>query len=216
MNIIGRASGRIPHLQTGHQGNSPHCGTWSRRGLGRAALAAAGLVLAGCSDYGAGLPPVAPADPAVYRLGPGDQVRIITFGEQQLTGEFRVDAAGDITLPLVGPVRAAGLTPRELQTAVTDALSRSKLYRNPSVSLEVINYRPIFILGEVAKPGQYPYQPGMTVLTAVAIAGGFTYRAVTDRFSIVRTTRDRSVEGRAERASPIEPGDVISVYERVF
>ena len=171
------------------------------------------LSLAGCTGLDS-LPPLPNTAPGTYTLGPGDQVRIITFGEQQLTGEFRVDAAGEIALPLVGNVHAAGLTPRELNKAVEAALSKSSLYRNPSVSSEVIAYRPIFILGEVARPGQYPYQPEMTVVTAVAIAGGFTYRAVTNKFSIVRITGSRSLEGVATRQTPVQPGDVVSVYER--
>lgn len=174
--------------------------------------------LAGCSGPGTGLPPVPDVDTSIYTLGPGDQIRIITFGEQQLTGEFRVDAAGEIALPLVGGVHAGGLTPKQLEGSVAQALTRSKLYRNPSVSVEVIAYRPIFILGEVVRPGQYPYQPAMTVVTAAAVAGGFTYRAVTNRFSIVRTSTQQTTtaEGRAGRETFVQPGDVITVFERVF
>ena len=186
-------------------------------------LAIAGLVaapvasLAGCGGPGSGLPRVPDVDTNIYTLGPGDQIRIITFGEQQLTGEFRVDAAGDIALPLVGSVHAGGLTAKQLESAVAQTLTRSRLYKNPSVSVEVINYRPIFLLGEVSRPGQYPYQPAMTVVTAVAVGGGFTYRAVTDRFSIVRTNdRQATTEGVAGRATFVQPGDVITVFERVF
>jgi polysaccharide biosynthesis/export protein len=179
-------------------------------------LGAAALLLNGCGGPAAGLPPVPEVDASVYRLGPGDQIRIITFGEQQLTGEFRVDAAGDIALPLVGSVHAAGLTPRQLDGAVAAALSKAKLYRNPSVSTEVIAYRPIFVLGEVSRPGQYPYQPGMTVVTAVAVSGGFTYRAVQNQFSIVRNAGNRPIEGVASRETGVQPGDVITVFERIF
>ena len=183
---------------------------------GLAAAPMAGFV--GCSGPGSGLAPVPDVDASIYTLGPGDQIRIITFGEQQLTGEFRVDAAGEIALPLVGDVHAGGLTPKQLEGSVAQALTRSKLYRNPSVSVEVIAYRPIFILGEVARPGQYPYQPAMTVVTAAAVAGGFTYRAVTNRFSIVRTSNKRleTTEGGAIRETLVQPGDVITVYERIF
>jgi len=185
-------------------------------------IAVAGLIVApfaglvGCSGPGANLPRVPDVNASVYTLGPGDQIRIITFGEQQLTGEFRVDAAGEIALPLVGDVHAGGLTPKQLEGSVAQALTRSKLYRNPSVSVEVINYRPIFILGEVVRPGQYPYQPAMTVVTAVAIGGGFTYRAVVNRFSIVRTSDKKTTEGAASRETFVQPGDVITVFERVF
>ena len=196
--------------------------TSTRPGLLSRRVALAGIVaapmagLVGCS--GPKLPPVPDVDANIYTLGPGDQIRIITFGEQQLTGEFRVDAAGEIALPLVGGVRAGGLTPKQLEGSVAQALTRSKLYRNPSVSVEVIAYRPIFILGEVARPGQYPYQPAMTVVTAAAVAGGFTYRAVTNRFSIVRTSskQPETTEGGAIRETLVQPGDVITVFERIF
>ena len=178
-------------------------------------LLAAGA-LSGCALPGSDLPPVPSEGSSSYHLGPGDQIRIITFGEDQLTGEFRVDASGNIALPLIGDVHADGLTPRQLEGAVAAALDKSKLYKNPSVSVEVINYRPFFILGEVTRPGQYPYQPGMSVVTAVAVAGGFTYRAIERSFSIVRTIDGRPVEGRATRQTLVEPGDVITVYERVF
>jgi polysaccharide export outer membrane protein len=181
---------------------------------GRRALLAWVTALAACG--GPDLPPVPPADPARYRLGPGDEVRVITYGEAQLTGTFRVDASGNVSLPLIGGVRAQGLTPDELAKSIAEALRKANLYRNPSVSVEVATYRPVFVLGEVTKPGQYPYQPGMTVVTAVAVAGGFTYRAVSDRFSIVRTTQTGPVEGRARRNTPVQPGDVITVFERLF
>jgi polysaccharide export outer membrane protein len=184
-------------------------------GLGRRHLILAGVAtLAACSS--ADLKPVPPPTPGEYILGPADQIRIITFGEEQLTGEFGVDASGDIALPLVGTIHAAGLTPRQLSSAITSALLQSKLYQNPSVSVEVVAYRPVFVLGEVSKPGQYPYQPGMSVVTAVAVAGGFTYRAKTDRFTIVRSTTGKPVEGSALRDTQVQPGDVITVAERIF
>jgi polysaccharide biosynthesis/export protein len=99
---------------------------------------------------------------------------------------------------------------------VSAALVRAQLIRAPSVAVEVTVYRPIFVLGEVNHPGQYPYQPGMTVVTAVAVAGGFTYRAVEDRASIVRSVDGKAVEERAERQTYVEPGDVITIYERRF
>ena len=172
--------------------------------------------LAGCGSPAGDLPPLPARASGGYVLGPADQVRIITFGEEQLTGEFRVNDSGDIALPLVGNVRAAGLSPAQLEAAVATALRKANLFKDPSVSVEVIAYRPIFILGEVARPGQYPYQPGMTVVTAVAIAGGYTYRAVQDEASIVRTVAGHAIEGRALRQTYVEPGDVITIYERHF
>lgn len=173
------------------------------------------VLLTACAP-GAGLPPVPAANDAAYRLGPGDTVRIVTFGEEQLTGEFRVSDSGAIALPLAGPVAAAGLTPPELEKAVAARLKNAALLREPSVSAEVTAYRPVFVLGEVNKPGQYPYQPGMTLVTAVAVAGGFTYRAIDDYGSIVRTIGGTAIEGKATRQSFVQPGDVITIFERRF
>jgi polysaccharide export outer membrane protein len=173
------------------------------------------LTLAACAP-GRSLPPLPPADGADYRLGPGDAVRIITFGEEALTGEFRVGDSGSIALPLIGPVRAAGATPAELEGRVAAALRRSNLLRNPSVAVEVTAYRPVYVLGEVNKPGQYPYQPGMTVVTAAAVAGGFTYRAVDAYVSVVRSQGGEAIEAKASRHASIQPGDVITVFERRF
>jgi polysaccharide export outer membrane protein len=99
---------------------------------------------------------------------------------------------------------------------VTAALQRADMLRAPSVVAEVTAYRPIFVLGEVSKPGQYPYQPGMTVVTAAAVAGGFTYRAIEDYAAVVRTLNGVAVEGKATRQSFVQPGDVITVFERRF
>jgi polysaccharide export outer membrane protein len=173
------------------------------------------LALSACAP-GANLRPLPTTTDTVYRLGPGDQVRVITFGGEQLTGEFRVNDSGNIAVPLLGPVRAAGLTTNALADEITDRLRRSKLFTNPSVAVEVTSYRPIFVLGEVNHPGQYPYQPGMTVLSAVAIAGGFTYRAVTDYASIVRSINGHPVEGKVQRQTLMEPGDVLTIFERYF
>jgi polysaccharide export outer membrane protein len=191
---------------------------WVRRAWVRRAWLAllCATSLAGCASPGADLPSLPTTDAAAYTLGPGDKLRIITFGEAQLTGQFAVDASGAISLPLVGSIQTTGLTPDALQNIVTDRLVAAKLYTHPSVSIEILSYRPVFVLGEVNRPGQYTYQPGMTVLTAAAIAGGFTYRAVEDNFSVVRETDGKPVEGRADRATTLAPGDVLTVYERRF
>lgn len=174
------------------------------------------LALVGCGGPGAHLPPIPPPASTAYHLGPGDQVRVITSGDDQMSGEFRVNDSGSIALPLLGSVHAAGLTTAGLEREVAAALVKAQLMRTPSVSVEVTAYRPIYVLGEVNHPGQFPYQPGMTVVTAVAVAGGFTYRAVEDRASIVRTINGKAIEGRAERQTYVEPGDVITIYERRF
>jgi polysaccharide biosynthesis/export protein len=174
------------------------------------------LSIAACAP-GHSLPPLPPVAPgAAYRLGPGDAVRIITVGEDTLTGEFAVDDSGRIAVPMLGSMRAAGLSPEALGTAVGAALRRGGLVRSPSVSVQVIRYRPIFVLGEVNKPGEFPYEPGMTLLGAVALAGGFTYRAVEGSASVVRNQGGRTIEGRVGRETPLQPGDVVTVFERRF
>ncbi len=165
---------------------------------------------------GRGLPELPSAAPGAYRLGPGDVVRLITFGEDSLTGEFRVSDSGMIALPLAGSVRAEGLSPDALAVRVGKALVQANILRSPSVSAEIIAYRSIYVLGEVSKPGQYPFQPGMTMVTAAAVAGGFTYRAVQDYASVMRTENGVAIEGKASRNSFIQAGDVITVYERRF
>ena len=173
------------------------------------------LFVVACAP-GRELPELPSVPSGTYRLGPGDVVRLITFGEDSLTGEFRVSDSGMIALPLVGGIRADGLSPEALAVRVGKALVQANILRSPSVSAEVIAYRPIFVLGEVSKPGQYPYQPGMTVVSAVAVAGGFTYRAIKDYASVVRNLDGETIEGKARRQTPVQPGDVIMVFERKF
>jgi polysaccharide export outer membrane protein len=173
------------------------------------------LVAVACAP-GRGLPELPLASPGAYRLGAGDVIRLITVGDDKLTGEFRVSDSGMIALPLLGEVHASGLTPDGLAVSVKQALIKGNLYTAPSVSVEVTTYRPIFVLGEVAKPGQYPYQPGMTVVTVAAVAGGFTYRAISDYASVVRTRDGVATEGKATRQSFVQPGDVITIFERRF
>ncbi|HET6308325.1 MAG TPA: polysaccharide biosynthesis/export family protein [Rhodopila sp.] len=173
------------------------------------------LAVAAC-EPGRGLPPLPSLPPGPYRLGAGDVVRVITVGDDTLTGEFRVGDSGKVALPMLGEMPAVGQTPDGLADAVRAALVQANLYNAPSVSVEVTTYRPIFVLGEVSKPGQYPYQPGMTVVTAAAVAGGFTYRAIRDYASVVRTRNGLAIEGKAARQAFVQPGDVITFFERRF
>jgi len=172
-------------------------------------------LLSACAP-GADEPPLPQYTSIGYRLGGGDQVRIITFGDTQLTGEFTVDDQGNIALPLVGILSAGDLTPEQLGQRIAAELKSKNLLSDPSVSVQVLAYRPIFVLGEVNKPGMYPYQPGMTMLTAVAIAGGFTYRAVEDYANDVRTMNGKVLRGNVTPDSFIAPGDVVKIYQRLF
>lgn len=188
-----------------------------RSAIKHAAVGAAAccLILAGCAP-GSDLPPLPDASSGPYRIGVGEQLRIITFGDDRLTGQFKVNDQGEIALPLIGGVVAAGLTTSELQNRIAQRLKDRNVLLNPSVSVEIQGYRPVYVLGEVAKPAQYPYEPGMTVLTAVTLAGGFTYRAQVQHASILRIIDGRPVEGRVTRTTKVEPGDVIDILPRYF
>ncbi|WP_049974097.1 polysaccharide biosynthesis/export family protein [Azospirillum sp. B4] len=162
---------------------------------------------------GAGMGGVAAAD---YQLGPGDRVRITVFGQQDLSGEYAVDGSGTLSFPLVGQVHAGSMTAAQLGKSLESGLSPNYI-KNPHVSVEVLSYRPFYILGEVKTPGSYAYVSGMTVLNAVALAGGFTYRARDDDFRLQRTAKDGSkTQVDAEPTTPVQPGDVITVRERYF
>jgi protein involved in polysaccharide export with SLBB domain len=151
-----------------------------------------------------------------YKLGPGDKLRITVFGEENLSGEFTVSNNGGVAMPLVGEVRAGGLTPALFQTAVQEKLAETGMVRTPRVSVDVLNYRPFYILGEINKPGQYPYAIGMTVTKAVATAGGFTYRANNKMVYVTREGSTREVTVWVTAATWIGPGDTIRVGERSF
>lgn len=151
-----------------------------------------------------------------YKLGPGDKLRVTVFGEEDLSGEFTVSNNGGVALPLVGEVRAGGLTPVVFQTAVQEKLAETGMVRTPRVSVDVLNYRPFYILGEVNEPGQYPYAIGMTVTKAVATAGGFTYRANDRMVYVTREGSTREVAVWVTAATWIGPGDTIRVSERTF
>jgi len=152
---------------------------------------------------------------AAYRLGAGDKIRVITFGEESLTGEFQVGGSGKVSLPLVGEVQAAGLTVAEFQKGVETALKDGYL-REPRVSVEVLNYRPFYILGEVNKPGEYPYTNGLTVMNAVATAEGFTYRANMKKVFIKRADSEKEEPFPLTSTTPVAPGDTIRIAERFF
>ena len=152
---------------------------------------------------------------AGYRLGAGDHVKIVVFGQQDMTGEYAVDGQGMLAFPLINSVKAGGLTGAELAKAIENKLQPDYL-QNPNVSVEVIGYRPFYIVGEVQKPGSYPYVNGMSVINAVALAGGFTYRAREENFWIRRASDKGMQRAAAGPATPVYPGDVITVRERYF
>ena len=150
-----------------------------------------------------------------YTLDSGDKLRIVVFGQDALSNNYTVDAAGQVTLPLVGAVEARGLTTAQLAGAITGRL-KSGYVRDPSVAVEIETYRPFFVLGEVTFPGQYPYVPNMTVENAIAIAGGFTPRATRDKVTITRKVQGAPTRYTLPLRYPLRPGDTIEVSERWF
>ena len=151
-----------------------------------------------------------------YKLGAGDRMRIIVYGQQNLTGEYVLDGAGVLAFPLIGQVPAQGMTPAQLERAIVAKLHPDYL-RNPSVSVEVMTRRPFYIVGEVKNPGSYPYVSGMMVINAIALAGGFTYRARESSFYIKRNDQNgQATRITATQETPVQPGDVIMVRERYF
>jgi polysaccharide export outer membrane protein len=185
----------------------------TRRTLLRTFAAGVGVsVIGGCVTPGGETATV--LEPFEYRLGPADQVRITVFNEPDLTGQFVVGSQGTISYPLVGSVRAAGLTVPEFTEALQTALS--EYVRQPNVSVEVANYRPFFILGEVQRPGTYPYSANLTVPNAVATAGGFTYRANRRRVYIRHANESEERAYPLTVTTPVMPGDTVRIGERIF
>ena len=148
-----------------------------------------------------------------YRLGSGDKIKVTVFGHEDMSGEFSVAGNGAVSLPFIGSVKAGGRTISELERIIVKRLTPDYL-KNPRVSVEVLNFRPFDIIGEVTKPGSYPYRSGMTVINAVAMAGGFTYRAKENSFRIKRAGSSKTET--AKRNTVVFPGDVIEVLERWF
>ncbi|MBV9971079.1 MAG: polysaccharide export protein [Xanthobacteraceae bacterium] len=149
------------------------------------------------------------------RLQAGEKIRVNVYGESSLSGDYQIDPSGYLSLPLAGNIKAAGLTQNELAQALATSL-RSQYLKNPRVTISVAEFRPFYIIGEIQKPGSYPYTSGLNVLSAVAIAGGTTYRA--SRSSIlIQHPGDAGLREYALDASvPILPGDIIKVPQRYF
>lgn len=150
-----------------------------------------------------------------YRLGAGDKMKITVYGEQDLSGEFLVSANGHVQFPLLGEVVAAGSTAQEFAKTLTAELG-AKYLRNPRVSIEIQNYRPFYIIGEVNKPGEYTYESGLSLHGAVALAGGYTYRADESDVYIRRMGAEKESSMRVTGQIKIYPGDVVRVPERFF
>ena len=186
-------------------------------------LLVSALMLVGCVTRTATIPEAesvqassyAPLAEGPYRLDSGDRLRVVVFGQDGLTTSYAVDSAGSITMPLIGPVPASGKTTQELARLIEQRL-RSNYLREPKVTVEIDTYRPFFILGEVVNSGQYPFVSGMTVQTAIAIAGGFTPRANQNEAQVTRQQDGKVIIGTVPITYPVQPGDTILVKERWF
>jgi len=179
------------------------------------------MALAACAGQGpvpmaqADVQPVGQNFAGAYRLGVGDALRVIVFGESDLSGEFEIDGSGAFSLPLIGQLDAFQLTVVELEKAIAARLTEGYLI-DPRVNVEVLNYRPFYIVGEVKDGGEFPYVSGMHAVKAVAIAGGYTYRANTQKVMITRKGTAEEIEMPASQGTAIFPCDLIRIPERFF
>ena len=187
------------------------------------AIAASLILMTGCASTTGAVAATGPAvetaaQDAEYSLAPGDKIRVIVFGEDTLTGEYVITSGGNLSFPLVGNLRATDKTVEQLQVALATALSDGYV-NNPRVSIQVISFRPFYILGEVNRPGEYPVSTGLTLEQAVASAGGYTYRANNRRAFVKRATetQERLLDLKnAKQSVVIRAGDTIRIPERHF
>jgi polysaccharide export outer membrane protein len=181
------------------------------------------VVLAGCGGNG-DLGRVSPAQEKAIaaaatespRLQGGEKIRITVFGEASLSGEYQIDPSGYVSLPLAGTVKAAGFTQGELEDQLAKQLSNGGYLKNPKVTVSIVEFRPFYILGEVEKPGAYPYVGGLNALSAIAIAGGTTYRASRSEILIQHPGEDGLHRYDIDTSVPVLPGDIIKIPARYF
>jgi protein involved in polysaccharide export with SLBB domain len=175
-------------------------------------LALVGLV-AGCADG----PPKEPTMPTgSAELHPGDTVTITVFGQPELTGDQVIDDRGEVSVLLAGRAKIAGLTPIAAEGALKERLGHGGIVVNPSVSIVVTKHLPVYVVGEVSKPGSYDWSGDLRTINAVALAGGYTYRARQSDLRVIRHGDPSHTEFAADQATPIEPGDTVIVPERWF
>jgi len=181
-------------------------------------LFAVALLVSGCAGGSiseAEKQSLAAASTAAPKLEPGDKIRVTVFGESQLSGDYQLDQSGQISLPLAGTVTAQGLTQSELEQALAKKF-RSEYLKNPKVTVTIATLQPYYMMGEVSKPGEFPYRSGLNVLTALAVAGGPTYRASRSTIQIQRRGETSMRDYPISASVPVLPGDVIKVPERYF
>ncbi len=173
-------------------------------------------LLGGCASGIGDLPPLESVAAPELRLAPGDKVRIAVQDLDSMDGDYIIDETGSVSLPLVNQVEVAGLSYVQMQNAIADRLIEVDVLKNPNVTVQPLELRPVYIMGEVRSPGEYAFRQGLTVFAAVSMAGGYTYRAKTGEVVVTRSIGDEQTTGIATEDSPILPGDRIRVYERWF
>ena len=180
-----------------------------------------GLLLSGCyTDFGpveVGVAPSFPSGAAVASvLQPGERVKITVYGEEALTGEYDINPTGYVTMPLIGAVKAAGRSQADLGREIAEKYRRGGFLQDPHVTVAIVQFKPFYVLGEANSPGEYPYRSGLNVHTAVAMAGGFTYRA-SRSYVLIRHVGDEVwKEYSLAEPVPVAPGDLVRVPERYF
>jgi protein involved in polysaccharide export with SLBB domain len=183
------------------------------------AIIAIGLQVGGCiTDYGPVTTDSVPVSPynVAASLQTGDQLKVIVFGEDAISGIYEISPAGTISMPLIGSMVAAGRTRGEVEHALTRAYASGKFIQDPKITVSVVSFRPFYIFGEVQTPGKYVYTSGLDILTAVATAGGFTYRASRDSVLIRHPGQEVWQEYSLAAPLPVAPGDLIRIPERYF
>ena len=177
---------------------------------------AAFALLGACSSPLGSLPPVSAASASEYRLQPGDELLVTIQDVAQADRSYIIDSGGTISLPLLQEVKDAGLRVREVENRIAEEFRARELLKNPIISVQAGALRPFYVIGEVNSPGEINYRQGMTVLSAISAAGGYTYRAQEGQVEVVRTVNGQEVRSKASEDTLIQPGDRIRVYERWF
>jgi protein involved in polysaccharide export with SLBB domain len=210
---------RLPAAEHGLWGHNNGCGAMMKNYVSLGVVVAIGLLLAGCyTDYGpvAAVPDPIPPPAAASFLHLGDRVTVNVYDEPNLTGVYDVTPTGTLDLPLIGAVRAVGRTPRELERTITERYKSGKFLTEPEVTVSVVSYEPVYLFGEVVKPGEYPYRSGMDVLALVTTAGGLTYRGRRDTVLIQHAGDPAWTEYPLLSSVIVLPGDHIRIPERYY
>lgn len=174
------------------------------------------MALANCDSVGVAPEDYSSLSAQPVRVQAGDKLKVTVYGEDKLTGDYVVDPGGSLSLPLTGTVQAAGLTKPELERVLTKKLASQKYLLDPKVTVDIAEFRPFYVLGEVEKPGEYAYKSGLNVSRAIAIAGGATYRASEGKVLIQRDGEKQFNEVTFAPSIPVFPGDVVKIPERYF